>query len=346
MGKNVLRIDEFQVESYNYQLPKNLIAKEPIYPKEKAKLLIYQRNTKNIIHTTFGELLNYIPEETSILFNNTKVIKARLFGNKSSGGAVEVLINRPLSDNEISLFVRGRVRIGTEIYFENGLQLIITQLLQDGSRVGQFFYKGLTLSFPDLVNRIEAIGHIPLPPYIDRDDRLSDEVDYQTVFAKEIGAVASPTASLHFSEEMLNKIEKEFDIGYLTLHVGAGTFKPVEVQDIREHQLHKEIYAISQKGKKIIESQKPILAIGTTVTRTVEYFIRTGKTKGEADIFLHPNNRPQRVNYLLTNFHLPKSTLLMLVASFIEIDEVHRVYKEAIKNNYRFFSYGDAMLIL
>lgn len=341
-----MKDSEFLVESYNYQLPDRLIAKEPIYPKESAKLLVYKRENREIIHTTFGELLNFIPEKTSILFNNTKVIKARLFGKKESGGAVEVLINRPVGEFDISLFIRGKVRVGTKIYLDNNLKLLVTQLLPDGSRVGRFLRFEKELNFSELVDYIENIGHIPLPPYIDREDKKSDEVDYQTVFAKERGAVASPTASLHFSEEMLKEVEKRFETAYLTLHVGAGTFKPVDVDDIRKHNLHKEIFSISDKAKEIIDSNKKILAVGTTVTRTVEYYSRTGEREGDADIFLHPNNPPLRVDYLLTNFHLPKSTLLMLVASFIGVDEVKRVYQEAIEREYRFFSYGDAMLIL
>lgn len=341
-----MKIDEFLVESYNYELPESLIAKEPIYPKESAKLLVYRREKREITHTTFGELLKFIPETTSILFNNTKVIKARLFGKKESGGAVEVLINRPVGDFEVSLFIKGKVRVGTEIYFENDLKVSVVELISDGSRVGKFSRFGKDLNFLEVVEIVEKIGHIPLPPYINRDDRESDEVDYQTVFAKERGAVASPTASLHFSEEMLKEVEKRFETAYLTLHVGAGTFKPVDVDDIRDHNLHKEIFTISDRAKEIIDSENRVLAVGTTVTRTVEYYKRTGEIKGDADIFLHPNSRPLRVDHLLTNFHLPKSTLLMLVSSFIGVDEMRRVYREAVENKYRFFSYGDAMLII
>jgi S-adenosylmethionine:tRNA ribosyltransferase-isomerase len=336
----------FSVESYNYEFDNSLIAKEPIQPKESAKLLIYFRDTKKIIHSSFGELLNFIPKDTAFIFNNTKVIKARIFGKKESSGKVEVLINRDLGNFQVSIFVRGKVRVGTKINFENKLQLEILELLSDGSRIGKFSKFGKDLQFSELIPAIEEIGHIPLPPYISRDDTVSDEVDYQTVFAKESGAVASPTASLHFSENMMKNIEEKFDVGYLTLHVGAGTFKPVEVEDIRNHNLHKEIFSISKKAENLINSKNKILAVGTTVTRTVEYFIRSGENFGDADIFLHPENKPKRVDYLLTNFHLPKSTLLMLVSSFIGIEEMQRIYKEAIRQKYRFYSYGDAMLIL
>ena len=336
----------FSVESYDYQFDNSLIAKEPIQPKESAKLLVYFRESKKIEHTTFGEILKYLPENISIIFNNTKVIKARIFGKKESGGKVEILINRDLGNSQISVFIKGRVKVGTKILFENNLEFEITELISDGSRVGSFSKHSKQLNFSELISEIDKIGHIPLPPYISREDSFADEVDYQTVFAKEKGAVASPTASLHFSENMLNQIEEKFQTAYLTLHVGAGTFKPVDVSDIREHKLHKEIFSISDKAQKIINSDSKILAVGTTVTRTVEYFVKSGESSGEADIFLHPESKPHRVNYLLTNFHLPKSTLLMLVSSFIGIEEMQKIYKEAVEKKYRFYSYGDAMLIL
>jgi S-adenosylmethionine:tRNA ribosyltransferase-isomerase len=338
---------EFLLESYDYKFDDSLIATEPIYPKERAKLLIYKRENGEIIHTTFGEILNYIPEETALIFNNTKVIKARIFGKKLSGGKVEILINRPLGDFKVSIFVKGRVKVDTEIIFEESdLTLKIVELIEDGSRIGEFYSNGKKLNFSELIEFINRIGHIPLPPYIHREDKEADEVDYQPIFAKHSGAVASPTASLHFSEELLKKLEKSHKTAYLTLHVGAGTFKPVDVDDIRDHSLHKEIFQISREAEELLNSKKDILAVGTTVTRTVEYFWRTGEKSGDADIFLHPKNRPERVKYLLTNFHLPKSTLLMLVSSFIGIEEMQRVYKEAVEKRYRFYSYGDAMLIL
>ncbi len=331
--------------SYDYFLPPELIAQKPVYPKENAKLLIYNRIDKSIIHSTFNNFINYLPKDIAIIFNDTKVIKARIYGKKISGGEIEVLINRPLQNNIFSIFVRGRVKIGTEIFFSNGLKLIIENLLEDGSREGKFYFNNYILDFDNLLKKLDEIGEIPLPPYIDERNSESEK-DYQPVFARELGAVASPTASLHFSEESLKNISDNFETAYLTLHVGAGTFKPVDVENILEHKLHSETFIINDQAKNIINSDKKILAIGTTVTRTIEYFYKTGQTSGEANIFLHENNKPKRVNYLLTNFHLPKSSLLMLVSSFVGIDEVHKIYDEAIKNNYRFYSYGDGMLIL
>ena len=193
---------------------------------------------------------------------------------------------------------------------------------------------------------LQKIGHIPLPPYIKREDTKEDEQNYQSVFAKKEGAIAAPTASLHFSKETIEQIKKKFKTYFITLHVGAGTFKPVECETITDHPMHSEYYEIPSKTKSILDSNSKILAIGTTVTRTIEYYDRVKKENGECDLFLNPSNLPQRVDYLLTNFHLPKSTLLMLVASFVGVEKSQEIYKEAITKEYKFYSYGDAMLIL
>jgi S-adenosylmethionine:tRNA ribosyltransferase-isomerase len=185
-----------------------------------------------------------------------------------------------------------------------------------------------------------------LPPYLKRDDEESDNINYQTLFAENYGAVAAPTASLHFTPELLENLKENFNTNYLTLHVGAGTFKPVESENILDHPMHSEYYKIPLNSKDILDSNKKILAVGTTVTRTIEFYNDTKKLNGEANLFLNPINQPKRVNYLLTNFHLPKSTLIMLVASFIGLEETMNLYHEAIQKNYRFFSYGDAMLII
>ncbi len=202
------------------------------------------------------------------------------------------------------------------------------------------------LNFEDLILVLEEIGHIPLPPYMQREDKSSDEEEYQTVFSQNAGAVAAPTASLHFTPELFEELRSRHPLEFLTLHVGAGTFKPVEAETITEHPMHSEYYHIPPAALELIRSDKTLLAIGTTVTRTVEYFIRTDKSEGEANLFLHPNNPPQRVDCLLTNFHLPKSTLLMLVASFVGLQETQTIYAEAIREKYGFFSYGDAYAYL
>jgi len=338
------------VSSYDYILPQNLIAKYPISPRDSAKLLVYDRNKDKIIHTVFRNILDFLGDKTFI-FNNTKVIKARIFGIKESGGKVELLLNRPFKEGFL-VYIKGKVRKGTKLYFDEGLLAEVVELFDDGSRVVKFKLlsskskvpsKYEEIEFLELIKILEKIGHVPLPPYIKRKDEKIDETEYQSVFAKKEGAVAAPTASLHFTKDLLEKIEKK---AYLTLHVGAGTFKPVEVEDIREHKMHSEFFEIPKKTAEILDSDEEIVAVGTTVTRTVEYYARTKKLSGECDLFLNPLNCPIRVNHLLTNFHLPKSTLIMLVATFIGREKTLKLYNEAIKNNYRFYSYGDAMLII
>lgn len=332
--------------SYDYNLPKELIATSPARPADSAKLLVYNRADKSVTHTTFANILEYIPANCSIFLNDTKVIKARIYGKKSSGGKVELLVIKPLPENRYIAMVKGRVKIGTSIEFEQNLRATIEGLNEDGSRVVKFYQKVLELNFEQLVEVLEQIGHIPLPPYMNREDCKQDELDYQTLFAKEDGSVAAPTASLHFTPELLEKLYNKFDVHTLTLHVGAGTFKPVDAKNIQEHPMHSEYYNIPKNAQSVIDSDKKILAVGTTVTRTVEFYARTKKPSGECDLFLHPHNKPLRVDYLLTNFHLPKSTLIMLVSAFLGRDETLKLYNEAIEKEYRFYSYGDAMLII
>ena len=334
------------VESYDYKLPQELIAKYPVTPRDSAKLLIYDRKKNKITHTSFSNILDFVGEK-HFIFNNTKVIKARIFGKKKSGGRVELLLNRPFNDNFL-VYIRGKVKKGTKLFFDRGLEAEVIELLDDGSRVVSFQVKSeklkvKSLGFLELVKILEEIGHIPLPPYIKRSDEALDENEYQTVFAKKEGAVAAPTASLHFTDELLNKIKNK---SYLTLHVGAGTFKPVDVKDIREHKMHSEFFEIPAETAEVLDSKTEIVAVGTTVTRTVEYYAREKQLSGECDLFLNPLNHPIRVNHLLTNFHLPKSTLIMLVASFIGREKTLELYEEAINKKYRFYSYGDAMLII
>lgn len=334
------------IQDYDYFLPKNQIAKFPIYPKENAKLLVFNRKENLITHTIFKYFLDFIPLNTSIIINNTKVIKARIFGNKTTLGKIELLINRALGNNLYSVFIKGKVKIGTKILFENNLEATVIKLNIDGSRIIKLSQNNRDISFEELVNILDKIGHIPIPPYMEREDNIEDIKDYQTEFAKYVGAVASPTASLHFSKEHFQKMKNLYSVSELTLHIGAGTFKPVQVENMRDHIMHSEIFNIPIETEKIINSSNKILAIGTTVTRTIENYIRTKNINGDCGLFLNIENKPKRVNHLLTNFHLPKSTLIMLVSSFINQKKVLEIYKEAIKKNYRFFSYGDAMLII
>ena len=337
---------ELLTSSYDFTLPCELIATHPANPRDSAKLLVYNRATGEISHLKFSDLENLIPKDCALIFNDTKVIKARLFGKKESGGKIELLINRALNAHDVNVYIRGKVKEGSKIFFSEGLTAEVKELHEDGSRVVNFYQETNLLRFEKLLPIIDKIGHVPLPPYIQREDNEEDESEYQSVFAKEEGAVAAPTASLHFTKEQHERVCKNFPHAYVTLHVGSGTFKPVECDTITEHPMHSEYYAISDAAKKLLDSDIKILSIGTTSTRTVEFYARSKKQRGEANLFLHPQNRPLRVDHLLTNFHLPKSTLLMLVASFTGLEKAQELYKTAIEKRYRFYSYGDAMLIL
>ncbi|RUM45578.1 MAG: tRNA preQ1(34) S-adenosylmethionine ribosyltransferase-isomerase QueA [Hydrogenimonas sp.] len=339
--------DILKTDSYDYQLPSELIATEPANPKDSSRLMVIDRTNGTITHTIFREILSFIPKECAIIYNNTKVIKARLFGEKPSGGKIELLINRQLDANRYNVLIRGKVKPQTELIFDDQLKATVLELCDDGSRIVHFMnHKGEILSFETLLPHLERLGHVPLPPYMQREDRKEDEELYQPIFAKHEGAVAAPTASLHFTETLFETMQKQFTTAPITLHVGAGTFKPVEADIITQHPMHSEYYEISPQTEALINSDRDILAIGTTVTRTIEYYARTSKPFGECDLFLHPKNPPIRVNHLLTNFHLPKSTLIMLVASFLGLEMTMKVYNIAIQERYRFYSYGDAMLII
>ena len=339
-------LDPLKTSSYDFTLPNELIATKPVSPADAARLLVYDRKTDTITHTTFKNLMDVLPDDISVFLNDTKVIKARVFGKKESGGKVELLLNKPLFMDRYLVMTKGRVKAGTEVFFDKGLVATIVELNEDGSRIATFKKDGQKIDFLELVNTLNEIGHLPLPPYMNREDNKQDEKDYQTLFAKNYGAVAAPTASLHFTEELLGKINDKFDVNYLTLHVGAGTFKPVDAEDILEHPMHSEYFEIGIDAKANLDKAKKVLAVGTTVTRTVEYYARTNMIQGECDLFLNPSNTPIKVDHLLTNFHLPKSTLIMLIASFVGLEKTLEIYNEAIKEKYRFYSYGDGMLII
>ena len=338
---------ELLTSSYDFILPDELIATHPASPRDSAKLLVYDRKTDTITHAHFYDLEKYISRKTAIIFNDTKVIKARIFGKKPSGGKIELLINKALDAHSVNVYIRGKVKEGSEILFDESLSAKVIELNEDGSRIVEFYIQNKKARFEEILPIVDSIGHVPLPPYIQREDNKDDEREYQSVFAQNEGAVAAPTASLHFSDEQHKRICKNHKHAYVTLHVGSGTFKPVECETITDHPMHSEYYDISKEAKELLESDAPILSVGTTSTRTIEFWARNrDKPSGEANLFLHPNNKPLRVNQLLTNFHLPKSTLLMLVAAFVGLETTKELYECAIKNKYRFYSYGDAMLIL
>ncbi len=342
---------ELLTQNYDYALPPELIASSPVYPRDRAKLLVYDRKSDTITHTTIAHLLEYIPSNCDVFLNDTRVIKARIFGTKEiihnqGGGKVELLFNKSLDAYRSLVLIRGKVTVGMRLFFCEDLVATVEEMHADGSRTVTFTKDNIPVRFEDLVLILDRIGHIPLPPYMQREDNEKDEKDYQTLFAANAGAVAAPTASLHFTSELFEALQKRHNTHKITLHVGAGTFKPVESDNILDHPMHSEYFHIGEEEAKVLDSDCPILAVGTTVTRTVEYYARTHKRDGECDLFLNPHNPPQRVTYLLTNFHLPKSTLIMLVASFIGREKTLQLYKEAVEKKYRFFSYGDAMLIL
>jgi len=345
MRKNNL-LDPLKTSSYDYDLPKELIATKPVSPADSARLLVYNRTTDTITHTTFKSLMDVLPENISIFLNDTKVIKARIFGTKESGGKIELLLNKPLFMDRYLVMIRGKVKVGTKLSFDENLKAEVIEVNEDGSRVVKFFKDEKNIDFLELVELLNKIGHLPLPPYMNREDEKEDEKDYQTLFAKNYGAVAAPTASLHFTPELLEKINDKYEVNYLTLHVGAGTFKPVDAEEILNHPMHSEYFEIGIEAKKALDKAQKVLAVGTTVTRTVEYYARTNKIQGECDLFLNPANQPIKVDHLLTNFHLPKSTLIMLIASFVGLEKTLEIYHEAIKEKYRFYSYGDGMLII
>lgn len=332
--------------SYDYEFNESLIAKYPIKPKENARLLVYDRKNDSITHTKFGEITNFIPEKSAIILNDTKVVKARIYGEKQSGGKAELLLNSHIEKNIFNVFIKAKVRQGTKIYFKNKLKCVVLALNDDGSRNVSFSQDNSPLSLYQIYEILEQIGHIPLPPYIKRDEQKSDESEYQSIFARSLGAVAAPTASLHFSEKMLTNLKNTYEIAFLTLHIGSGTFKPISTKYLKEHTMHTEFYEIPTNLQDIINSNKEILCVGTTCVRSVEYFYQTKKPSGQCDLFLSPLNKPTRVDHLLTNFHLPKSTLLMLVASFIGLEKTLELYKMAVLDGYRFYSYGDCMLVL
>ncbi|MCG3716986.1 tRNA preQ1(34) S-adenosylmethionine ribosyltransferase-isomerase QueA, partial [Aliarcobacter butzleri] len=253
----------------DYNLPKNQIATYPVTPADSAKLLVFNRITNTIIHSTFKDILEFLPNDLSIFLNDTKVIKARIFGVKDSGGQIELLLNKPLFMDRYLVMIRGKVRVGTKLLFDENLSAIVEEVNEDGSRIVEFFQDEKKLDFLSLVEILNKIGHLPLPPYMNREDEKQDEQNYQTLFAKNYGAVAAPTASLHFTPELLKNLEEKYGLNYLTLHVGAGTFKPVDVEDILSHPMHSEYFEIGIDAKKNLDKANKVLAVGTTVTRTI-----------------------------------------------------------------------------
>lgn len=344
-------LSEFCLESYDYFLPKNLIATYPANPRESAKLLVFDRKKDTLTHSDFYHLFDFIPKSSLIVLNDTKVLKARIYGNKSGGGNIEILYHRMIGAKSCLVQIKGKVTVGTKLFFSQEYEALVEKILDEGCRIVSFYKNKQILEYEEIFKMLELIGHTPLPPYIKRPDEKLDTIGYQSIFATSFGAIAAPTASLHFSETMITYLKDTFKYCFLTLHIGAGTFQNVETRNITQHKIHTEQLYIPLQTQKDILKSETILAIGTTALRGVEYFARLqtnlqSDLKAECDIFLHSGNPVFRVNHLLTNFHLPKSSLLMLVTSMVGLQKCQELYKNAIKHNYRFYSYGDGMLIL
>ena len=339
------------INEFDYVLPQELIAQTPLKNRCDSKLMVVDKINGNIKHEIFKNIINYLNKGDVLVLNDTKVIPARLIGEKEDTKAhIELLLLKDLGNNSWQCLSRPqkRLHLNTIISFGNGLlKAKVTNIMKDGLVNVTLIYEGI------LYEILDKLGNMPLPPYIH--EKLKDKERYNTVYAKNIGSSAAPTAGLHFTDELLKKIEKKgIEIAYITLHVGLGTFRPVQEENILDHKMHSEYYNMSKNTADILNKAKDekrnIIAVGTTTCRTLETIahINNGKFKecfGNTNIFIYPGYVFMAIDGLITNFHLPKSTLLMLVSAFSSKDIIMNAYKEAIKNNYRFFSFGDAMFI-
>ncbi|MFW5432715.1 MAG: tRNA preQ1(34) S-adenosylmethionine ribosyltransferase-isomerase QueA [Methylophilaceae bacterium] len=337
-----------KTQDFDFHLPENLIAQHPTAQRSASRLLHVNSLSGGITDSIFLDFPDCCSEKDLLIFNDTRVIKARLHGQKSTGGAVEILIERVINNHEALALVRASrsPKVGSHITLCEHINAEII------GRKDDLFHLRFLSEIP-LLELLEQYGSLPLPPYITHDANKTDESRYQTVYAKHAGAVAAPTAGLHFDEKILAQLKsKGVQIAYVTLHVGAGTFQPVKVDDITKHKMHSELYHIPEETVTLIEKTRAaggkITAVGTTALRALESAAQSGSLSAgsqETDIFITPGYTFKVVDRLLTNFHLPKSTLLMLVSAFAGFDHIKNAYQHAIENQYRFFSYGDAMLL-
>ena len=342
-----------KVSDFNYDLPKELIAQHPMEKRDESRLMVLHRDTKQIEDKTFKDIIDYLEPGDCLVRNNTKVIPARLYGKivgKTSEKLVEFLLLKQLENDNWEVMVRPgkKLREGVKVEFGEGLlKAEILEVMENGDRLVHFEYEGI---FNEI---LDQIGLMPLPPYIT--ERLKDKDRYQTVYAKYDGSAAAPTAGLHFTEELLEKIkEKGVEIANVTLHVGIGTFRPVKVENIEEHHMHSEHYYIKQEDVDKINKAKReghrIIAVGTTSCRVLESIAKDNgevePTEGDTSIFIYPGYKFKCIDCLITNFHLPESTLIMLVSSLATKEFIMEAYNKAVEEKYRFFSFGDAMLIL
>ena len=338
-----------KTRDFAFDLPDELIARYPQAVRSSSRLLHLDGMTSALAHRQFTDLLNLVEAGDLLVFNNTRVIPARLFGQKASGGKLEALIERVLGDHEALCHIKSSrsPKPGADIELEGARVEVV-------GREGALFH--LKFHVGNLINWLEDVGHMPLPPYMEREDELSDRERYQTVYNEKPGAVAAPTAGLHFDNELLQALkDKGVNLAFVTLHVGAGTFQPVKVDDVNEHVMHSEYLEVDQAVCDAIKATKAagkrVIAVGTTSVRSLESAAQKSHSdeiepySGETDIFIYPGYEFKCVDALVTNFHLPESTLIMLVSAFAGRGPVLRAYEEAVNNGYRFFSYGDAMFI-
>ena len=339
-----------KTDDFDFDLPEELIAQTPLERRDASKLLVLDKTTGEISHRHFTDVIDYMEKGDTLVLNDTKVMPARLYGVKEETGAViEVLLLKDEGNNVWECLTKPakRIKEGTIVSFGDGkLKAKCMEVLDEGIRKFKLEYKGI------LYEILDELGEMPLPPYIH--EKLKDKDRYQTVYAKNVGSAAAPTAGLHFTKDLLEKIkDKGVNIVYITLHVGLGTFRPVNVEDVTKHKMHSEYYVMSADVADLLNKTKEeghkIISVGTTSTRTLETIASLyGKFKecsGWTDIFIYPGYEFKGIDYLITNFHLPKSTLVMLVSALAGKDNIMKAYNEAVENKYRFFSFGDSMLI-
>lgn len=342
--------DAMQTKDYWYDLPEELIAQTPQERRDSSRLMVLDRQTGDVSHRHFFDIVEYLRPGDCLVMNDSRVLPARLLGHRPSGGAVEVLLLRDLGDNRWECLCKpGRkMHVGNEVIFGSGeLTAVVREVREDGNRVVEFQYEGIFLEV------LERLGKMPLPPYIK--EELADQERYQTVYSREVGSAAAPTAGLHFTKELLEKIRAMgVQNAFVTLHVGLGTFRPVKAEQITDHHMHAELCMISEETASILNRTKEaggrIICVGTTSCRTLESLVgedgRFAAGSKWTDIFIYPGYRFKAMDGLITNFHLPESTLVMLVSAFAGREHVLNAYAEAVKERYRFFSFGDAMCII
>lgn len=338
-----------KTDDFDFYLPEKLIAQTPLEKRDSSRLLVLDKETGDISHQHFTNIIDYLDKGDILVLNDTKVMPARIIGTKIDTGAViELLMLKETEKDtwEVLSKPAKRIKIGTVIKFSDKLKAECVGIGEEGIRIFKFIYSGIFYEI------LDELGEMPLPPYIH--EKLKDKDRYQTVYAKNVGSAAAPTAGLHFTKELMEKIkQKGIRIEYITLHVGLGTFRPVNVEDVTNHKMHSEFYQMSSQTAEVLNEAKKtgnrIISVGTTSTRTLETIMSLyGQFKecsGWTDIFIYPGYKFKAIDSLITNFHLPKSTLIMLVSALAGKDKIMKAYSEAVKNEYRFFSFGDSMFI-